>query len=271
MHTKNAERRGRAAKSWLAAGLLVALTGCAGSPVASGLEEVEANRVVLALDRAKVAGEKEADPTVEGKFRVLVGRDDATRALAALRDEDLPQTRPAGLLEAASASGSLVPSAAAEHAALVAGIQGELARTLESVQGVLRARVHVNLPQADALSPYNERPKASASVLLEHGGSTAPISSEAVEQLVSHAVGDLDARDVAVVMTGRATSSAAPAGAQLAHVFSIAVAPGSVRILHVVFSLGGVVVLGLLVLVGLLFRRVHRLEGVSAGEEARDG
>src|SRR3954466_14100333 len=125
------------------------LAGCA-VPVAAGLDEGDANRVVVALDQAGIDASKEADPATEGRFRVTVPRDDSSRALATMADEQLPRAKSHGLLEAAD-RGQLVPSQAAEHAQLVLGLSGELERTLGSVDGVLSARVHMNLPFRDAL------------------------------------------------------------------------------------------------------------------------
>src|SRR5277367_6837999 len=78
--------------------VLLALAGCA-VPVAGGLDETDANRIVVALDHALVEATKEADPTVEGKFRVMVPRDDAARALEAMRSEDLPRPHAAGVMD----------------------------------------------------------------------------------------------------------------------------------------------------------------------------
>ena len=113
--------------------MLVCL-GCS-VPVAGSLDEDDANRIVLALDRANIDSSKEVDPQSEGKVRVTVARDDVARALAAMRDEELPRPRPAGVLESMD-KGALVPSQTAEHAQYVAGVAGDLERTLESVDGV---------------------------------------------------------------------------------------------------------------------------------------
>src|SRR3954468_20714313 len=149
--------------------------GCA-VPVAAALDEPEANRVVVALDQSGIDAAKEADPTVEGKFRVMVARDDMGRALAAMREEELPRAKTRGVLDAAD-RGQLVPSQAAEHAQLVAGLGGELERTLSDVEGVLSARVHLNVPARD---PLRDGPsaKTTASVLVEHRGATPPIAAE---------------------------------------------------------------------------------------------
>src|SRR5437868_5830871 len=82
--------------------LWVGLVGCAGCavPVAAGLDEGQANRVVVALDKAGVGADKEIDPGSEGRFRVVVEKDDAPRAILAMRDEDLPSPQVPGLLDA---------------------------------------------------------------------------------------------------------------------------------------------------------------------------
>ncbi len=246
------------------ASLAVALAGCA-VPVAAGLDEVDANRIVVALDRARVDAVKEADPTTEGKFRVVVPRDDAAHALSAMRDEELPRPRPTGVLDAMD-KGALVPSRSAEHAQLVVGMAGDLERTLESIDGVLAARVHLNLPEADPLRDVAP-PRPSASVLIEHRGSTPPITTESVQRLVAGGVGGLGVQDVAVVLVSRAAPPGA--GSQLAHVGPIAVAPASVRLLQV--GLVGLVAL-VAILAGatlLLYTRLARLRGEQPGALAK--
>src|SRR5688572_32877050 len=92
-------------------GLALVAIGCA-VPVTTGIEEGEANRVVIALDQAGIDSAKEADPTNEGKFRVTVSRDDVGRALSVMRDEEVPRPKPRGLADSTSGS-QLVPSQAA--------------------------------------------------------------------------------------------------------------------------------------------------------------
>src|SRR5436190_14593497 len=167
--------------------------GCA-VPVTTGIEEGEANRVVIALDQAGIDSAKEIDPLTEGKFRVTVSRDDVGRALTTMRDEELPRPKTRGLADAAD-RGQLVPSQAAEHAQLVAGLAGELERTLGSVDGVLAARVHLNLPQKDLLRD-GPVAKSTASVLLEHRGTTPPLAPESIQRLVAGGAPGLTPSDV---------------------------------------------------------------------------
>ncbi len=217
---------------WLTAAvalLALALAAC-NVAVASGLDESDANRIVLALDRANVEATKEIDPNVEGKFRVLVVRDEAGRALTLMRDEELPRPRSPGVLDAMD-KGSLVPGQSAEHAQFVAGLAGDLQRSLEGVDGVLSARVHLNVPVSD---PLRDAPpgKTTASVLLEHRGSAPPLTTDSIQRLVAGGVPGLSPTDVAVVLVSRPAAAVA-AESQLVHVGPIAVARASARLLQV--------------------------------------
>ena len=129
----------------LALALALGAAGCA-VPVAQGLGEEDADRVIVALERVGVDTAKEADPVAEGKFRVVVSREEAARAIATLREEELPPRASPSMLDALGKS-ALVPSSAVEHAQYLTGLSGELERTLSAVDGVVSARVHVSVPQ----------------------------------------------------------------------------------------------------------------------------
>jgi type III secretion protein J len=225
-------------------------------PVAVGLDESDANRVVMALDHAGVDSTKESDPNAEGKFRIDVARDDAPRALAAMSDEELPRPKSKGVLEALD-KGQLVPSQKAEHAQFVSGLAGDLERTLTGIDGVLSARVHLNVPEQNPLRDGAPE-RATASVLVEHRGANPPISENAVQRLVSGGVRGLAPENVAVVMVARPPRPAVK-DSGLAHVGPIAVARGSVRPLQ----LGGATLIVLLLVFGvatlLFYTRSARL------------
>lgn len=243
--------------TWVACLVLACAVACAGCsvPVAADLDEGEANRIVVALDREGIGAEKEVDPSVEGKFRVNVPRDDAARALSAMADEQLPRPKPRGVLDV-EGRGSLVPSPAAEHAQLVAGLGGELERSLAHLDGVLSARVHLNLPPRD---DFRDGPpaKSTASVLLEHRGPTPPLAVDAVQRLVAGGVPGLDPANVDVVMVAR-PGKPADARPMLAHVGPIAVAPGSVNTLRVAFAGLALFVLALASLALALYAKLVR-------------
>ncbi len=233
---------------------LVTLFGGCAVPVAGSLDESQANRVVVALDRAGVGGEKEIDPASEGRFRVMVERDDAPRAIAALREEDLPSPNVPGLLDSMG-KGALVPSQLTEQAQYVTGLSGELERTLAVIEGVLGARVHLSLPDRDPLRE-GPRPKATASVLLKHRGSTPPIDAHEVKRLVAGAAPGLLPDDVAVVMVPRPAGSAAGDRA-LSRIGPITATRGSVGVLRLVAAVVVLVDLALVFAVLVLWSRLR--------------
>jgi type III secretion protein J len=239
---------------WVSSFSVLVVTGCT-VPVAGGLEEGQANRVVLALDRAGVGAEKEVDPAAEGRFRVLVERDEAPRAITAMRAEDLPSPPSSGLLDAMG-KGALLPSRLAEHAQFLAGLSGELERTLLAVEGMLSARVHVSIPEADPLRE-GPRVKATASVLLQHRGATPPIDVHEVKRIVAGAAPGLAPDDVAVVMVPRPGGNAAERA--LSRLGPITATRGSVALLRLVTAGVVIVDLALVVAVLLLWSRLRRL------------
>jgi type III secretion protein J len=254
-------RRASLVRSLPARSLALFVVAACSVPVATGLDDAEANRVVLALDRATLQSSKEPDPSAEGKWRVDVARDDMSQALSVLRDEELPRGFTRGVLDAVG-KGSLVPSEATEHAQLVAGMAGDLERSLQGVDGVLSARVHLNVP---APSPLREAAasRGSASVLLEHRGATPPLSAESIQRLVAGGVAGLLPADVAVVMVSR-PAPPAPAGPELRYVGPIAVARASMRELQAAL-VGLVAVVALLAGATLvLYGRLARLRAQTS-------
>jgi len=246
---------------------LVLLSGCS-VPVAASLDEPDANRVVVALDQSGIDSAKEPDPNTEGKFRVTVSRDDVGRALATMREEELPRPKSRGVLDAAD-RGQLVPSQAAEHAQLVAGLAGELERTLGGVDGVLAARVHLNLPPREPLRD-GPAPKATASVLLEHRGTTPPLAPESIQRLVAGGAPGVEPGDVAIVFVPR-TARASTGRTDLAHVGPITVARGSMNTLKVAFAGLAVVVLALAGLTLGLWTKIGRMRREREVELAAAG
>jgi type III secretion protein J len=236
---------------------LLFAVGCT-VPVAGGLDEGQANRVVLALDRAGVGAEKEGDPASEGRFRVMVERDEAPRAITAMRAEDLPSPSSPGLLDSMG-KGALLPSRLAEHAQFLAGLSGELERTLLAIEGMLSARVHVSIPEADPLRE-GPRVKATASVLLQHRGATPPIDVHEVKRIVAGASPGLAAEDVAVVFVPRPPGTAADRA--LSRLGPITATRGSVSLLRLVTAAIVIVDVALVIAVLVLWTRLRRLRAL---------
>jgi type III secretion protein J len=262
------ERRARRASLCLLGAALLSLAGCA-VPIAAGLDESDANRVVVALEENGVAAQKEIDESTEGQWRVSVGRDDASTAIAVLLRESLPPPAAPGVLEAIG-KGSLVPSRAAEHAKLIHGISGELERSLRALDGVLSARVHLAVASSDPLSGVEKPDPPTASVLMRHRGAAPPIATADVQRLVAGAVPGLDPSGVSVVATP-VPAPARPAERELARFGPITVTRSSLAPFRL---LGGGAVLLNVVLIGLillLWTRVRKTQLLLGEARAGEG
>jgi type III secretion protein J len=236
----------------------LALAGCF-SPVAAGLDEAEANRTVVALQASGIDARKEAETGADGHFRVMVSDSEAGRALVTLTEEGLPRPKSTSLAEAVGKN-ALVPSVAAEQAELSAGLAGELEKSLGQLDGVVVARVHLNLPPQSPLRDRDKKDRATASVLLSYRGTTPPLTEAQVKKLVSSSVPELAADDVTVIAVAKAAKSPS-AMAELARVGPLGVAPGSATPLRLM--LGALVLLvGFLAATALvLYLKVARLRG----------
>ncbi|MCA9529008.1 MAG: secretion protein [Myxococcales bacterium] len=247
------------------AGLLV---GCR-STVRGGLAERSANDLVLALhargiDATKVGGGGAGD----ARFDVRVPASELGRALEVLHDANLPREPSPGLADV-FAKGSLVPTATEERARYVSGLDGELERTLERIDGVLGARVHVALPDQEAsLRLDTPPPRARASVLIEYRAGHEPPDVAPVRALIAGAVQNLSPGDVAVVSLP--SEPRAPATPSWVQVGPITVTEGSAETLRVVLvgAFGLNIALAAALIATLWSRRRTRRAHAPASDQA---
>ena len=189
------------------------LGGCAREEILHGLDEPQANQVLVALDEAGLAADKRRDESTEGSWRIEVAPSDAARAQRILHERELPRRRPPGFGEVFG-KGSVVPTASEERALYLHALSGELARSVETLDGVAEARVHLALAPHDPLRAEPAPPVRAAVLVKALPGARARLDPLApgIQSLVAGAVAGLDAGAVAIVIAESAPASrAAPA------------------------------------------------------------
>lgn len=202
------------------AALAVALAGCAREELLHGLDERQANEVLVALDEGGVAATKAREDGAEERWRVDVDRGDGARAQRLLAERELPRARAPGVAEVFG-KGSMVPTPTEEHALLLHALAGELARSVEALDGVVAARVHLGLRQPDPLRPDDRRaPRASVLVKCRAAACPAVRALEpGLRAMVAGAVDGLEPSAVAVVVAeAPAAAPRAPARSRRAGV-----------------------------------------------------
>lgn len=243
---------------------LLLASGC-DATIASGLDEEQANRILVLLDSSGIGADKDriAAGGEDIRWEVRVANHDVGRALSAMRAADLPRTREPGIQEVFG-EGSLVPTATEERARYAAALAGELARSIEAIEGVLDARVHVAIPEARDFALDDEPPRPRASVLIKHRVGDAPHDRAAIQALIAGAVHGMQAEDVAVVAVPGAPP---PEGvASIVRVGPISVTEGSSFALKIVLGVAFALNLVLAVSLILLWMRRRRPLAVVAGE-----
>jgi type III secretion protein J len=247
----------------------VLLSACQ-SEIQHGLNEGEANEIVVLLERNHISAYKDKEEGGrEITWKIGVPKAHAANAMFLLKENQLPRPKSQGL--EIFNRGSLIPTATEERAMFLQALGGELSRNLSSIDGILDARVLVNLPQSDDLSDKTARPEPSASVLIKYRatgeGNKAtppPIKEEDIQRLVAATVQELKRANVAVVMTPASPPSVLENGPQEVEMLGVRMAAESVNNFRLILVLGVVLILLLGGVVVYQFRQTLRGPARSA-------
>ncbi len=174
---------------------MLALRGGA-APMAllyADLDLREAGQVVDQLDRARIPHALEG-----GGTRVLVPLEQVARARMLLAKEGLPSGGSIGY-EIFDRSDGLTASPFQQGISQTRALEGELSRTIRTLQGVRTVRVHLVLPKREPFA--RDRVEAQASVVLGMQGAARLDRDglQAVLNLIAAAVPGLKPQNIAVV------------------------------------------------------------------------
>jgi flagellar M-ring protein FliF len=157
-----------------------------------GLTDADKSAVVSALEASGIGYSID-----RGTGAVQVGEPDLQRARILLAGQGLPKAAPAG--DALIANLPLGSSRAVEGETLRAAHEADLARTIEAIDSIKTARVHLATPEP---SPFvRDQKPAAASVMLtmQNGRTLSEAQVRAVRQLVASSVNGLSPDQVSVV------------------------------------------------------------------------
>lgn len=257
---------GRRVRGW-ATVAVIALAGCSAN-VLHGVDERAANEATAALERAGIGAEKVAEESAgaagtTSTFTVRVASGDSSRAIDLLHALGLPRERRRGLAETYGQP-SLIPTPSEERARYLSATAGEIEKTLETLDGVLGARVHLVLEDADPLAlDAKPREPARAAVLLKTRPGAPAIAERDVQRLVAGSVAGLDPAAVAVIVT-TAVDPLEGAGAPLAPLGPLRITAGTRPVLIGVLAAALALLVLMATLLLVLARRLAALERASA-------
>ncbi len=200
----------RSLQSYLAAGFLVLLLAACGSRVEllKDVTEAEANEALAVLLQAGISAGKL--PGKEGVVSLDVEQSQVARAITILNAEGLPHERYAKMGDVFRKEG-LISSPLEERARYLWALSQELSATVSHIDGVIKARVHVVLPERS--SGGDPATPSSAAVFIKHkAGYNLDDAIPQVKRLVSNSIPGLSADKVTVVMLAASPKPPEPVG-----------------------------------------------------------
>lgn len=176
--------------------------GACRETIEQDLDRREASEILARLSAHGIGADRVAGRDASTQA-VQVDSSDRDRAVRVLAQEGLPRRRHDGF-KAAYREKGLVAGKWEEQGRFLSALQEELAETLEAVEGVLAARVHLAPPADGGRAGAEAASPASAAVLIafrKDATDATPIAASDVQRLVAHAYPGLTPERVAVVFS----------------------------------------------------------------------
>lgn len=156
-----------------------------------GLERSDVNQIGLVLGEAGIGFDVASDGTT-----VLVPAGKTAQARMLLAEKGLPTSANAGY-ELFDNVGSLGLTSFMQQVTRVRALEGEIARTIQSIAGIRAARVHIVMSERANFRRDEQKP--SASVVIRASDMDGARAATSIRYLVAAAVPGLNAEDVTVL------------------------------------------------------------------------
>lgn len=175
---------------------LLILTACNKETLYSNLSEQEANEMIALLHQSGLSATKNGSG--DHQFSVQISNDLFANGVHVLRSAGYPKKNLESLGEVFKKEG-FVSSPLEERARLNYAQSQELTQTIESIDGVVMARVHLALPEED---PLSEKIKpSSASVFVKYiNGTDLSTRKSQIKALLVNSIEGLPYENVTVVL-----------------------------------------------------------------------
>jgi flagellar M-ring protein FliF len=179
------------------------------APLFSNLASTDASAIVDELNAAGVAYE-----LTDGGQTIMVAKDQVYDLRLSMSGKGLPAGQDTGyaLLD----EQGITTSEFQQQVTYQRALEGELSKTLESLAGVQSAVVHVALPEDEVFVTEEAKPTASVLLDLAPGTTLSGEQIQAVTNLVSSSVQDMDPDQVTVADSSGQVLSVAGTGATAA-------------------------------------------------------
>ncbi|KAF3999603.1 EscJ/YscJ/HrcJ family type III secretion inner membrane ring protein [Glaciimonas immobilis] len=187
--------------------ICIVLAGCKQENLLQSLEQKQANEVVAILHRNNIDGQKQNNG--KSGFSVDVQKADFAAAVDILKAYDLPSRN---VIEVADMFpiDSLVASPRAEKARLYSAIEQRLEQSLNTISGVVTARVHVSYDLDGAERGKKNRPIHLSSLITYEEAVDSQALVNSVKRFLKNSFDEVDYDNISVVLSKRDILQNAP-------------------------------------------------------------
>lgn len=161
-------------------------------PLYSGIEPEAAGAILQSLDQMGVAY------AVQGESTILVPSDQVAQLRMTLAADGLPSGGPVGY-ELLDENQGLGTTRFQEDMRYLRAIEGELARSIRTLNGVGNARVHLVLPKREPFARQAPMPTASVLVVMRGAATLGREQVMAIQYLVAQAVPNMKPQSVSII------------------------------------------------------------------------
>lgn len=248
---------------------LLFLAACT-SELYSKLSEPDANEMLSVLLANNIDAEKQAG--AEGTFNLVVNDDEVLRALDVLRNAGLPRASRENMGQVFAKSG-IVSSPFEERVRYIYALGEDVAATIQQIDGVLTARVHIVMPEKAELG-QEIKPSSAAVFIKQRPNVDLDFLVPQIRRLVSNAIEGVTFDNVTVVLVEAMDTPPAEAARdepQLKQILpGVTIAATSASGLWVWISVVGVIFVGLIAGIATLTYLLLRKSGRTGatGKEA---
>lgn len=177
------------------------LAGCEQQDLLKGLDQQQANEVISVLQRNNIQAEKND----QGKagFSIAVDKADFPAAVDLLRVYNLP-AKPRVEIAQMFPSDSLVSSPRAEKARLYSAIEQRLEQSIQTIDGVVSARVHVSYPvNSQDNSVDTSQPMHISAIIVYEREVDPQLMISDIKRFLKNSFDDVEYDNISVVLSKR--------------------------------------------------------------------
>ncbi len=191
----------------------LSLTSCKFKDLHHGLQETDADEVLVLLHEHGIEAIKEAEK-VSGQdtvWKIEVEGKSLEAARQLLVSHHLPRLPELGFSGVYKDKG-LIPTPDEQQARFLLALKGEIVNSIKKIPGVVDADVVLNVPTENEFSEFNPvKKRPTASVVIRTRGEedmTMSVTEAKIQRFVANSVPNLDPNDVVVIVTRIPNSSA---------------------------------------------------------------